>query len=85
MKKSASKKPRLGDEAVDVAKGPSDPSPPIPTLHHTGGVATTFAKYGITNASEPEVLTWTTAPLDENQSILTKIWRGSDRPPMLAR
>ena len=38
-----------------------------------GGVTTTFSKYGYSPASESEVLTWTTSPLEENNSLLTKL------------
>ena len=73
LKEPLSKKPRLVEGVTEAAKGSSDTLPPIPTPHHTGGVASAFVKYGLATASEPEVLTWTTSPLDENQSILTKI------------
>lgn len=39
----------------------------------TAGVASTFSKYGYTTASESEDATWTTSPLEENNSLLTKL------------
>lgn len=62
---------KLGDPpAAMTSSVPGDPPVATPII---GGVATTFSKYGYGTASESEVLTWTTSPLEENNSILTKL------------
>lgn len=63
----------LGDPPVAFSSSLSSDTR-SPRLSLGGGVASTISKYGYTTAREPEVLTWTTSPLLENNSMLTKLF-----------